>query len=65
MRTLSVPQFLALRGNCRYSVFFRIWTEYGEILRIFPYSVLMRKNKDQNSSEDEHFLRNAGDKNLS
>ena len=36
----------------KYVVFFwsilsRIRTEYGEILRIFPYSVQMRKNTDQ------------------
>ena len=29
------------------SVFSRIRTEYGEILRIFPYSVRMRENTDQ------------------
>ena len=28
-------------------VFSRIRTEYGEILRIFPYSVRMRENKNQ------------------
>ena len=37
------------------SVFTRIWTEYGEILRIFPYSVRMRKNADQSNSEYGHF----------
>ena len=30
-----------------WSVFSRIWTEYGEILRISPYSVQMRGNTDQ------------------
>ena len=30
-----------------WSVFFRIRTEYGEILRISPYSVWMRENTDQ------------------
>ena len=30
-----------------WSVFSRIRTEYGEILRICPYSVRMRKNTDQ------------------
>ena len=32
-----------------WSVFCRIWTEYGE--------VLMRENTDQNNSEYGHFLR--------
>ena len=45
-----------LRKKCPYSelfwsVFSRIWTEYGEILRISPYSVRMRENADQNNSE--------------
>ena len=40
-----------------WSVFPRIRTEYGEILRISPYSVLMRENTDQNNSEYGHFLR--------
>ena len=35
----------------------RIWTEYGDILRISPYSVRMRINTDQNNSEYGHFLR--------
>ena len=30
-----------------WSVFSRTWTEYGEILRISPYSVRMRENTDQ------------------
>ena len=47
---------ISLREKCRYSelfwsVFSRIWTEYGEILRIAPYSVPMRENTDQNNSE--------------
>ena len=40
-----------------WSVFSRIRTEYGEILRIFPYSIRMRENTDQNNSEYGHFLR--------
>ena len=39
-----------------WSVFSRIRTEYGEILRISPYSVRMRENTDQNNSEYGHFL---------
>ena len=30
-----------------WSVFSRIWTQYGEILRISLYSVRMRENMDQ------------------
>ena len=49
-----------LREKCPYSelfwsVFSRIRTEYGEMLRISPYSVRMRKNTDQNNSEYGHF----------
>ena len=42
-----------------WSAFFRIRTEYGEIRIISPYSVRMRENGDQNSSEYGHFLRSA------
>ena len=41
------------------SVLSRIWTEYGEILRISPYSFQMRKNTDQNNSEYRHFSRSV------
>ena len=37
-------------------VFFRIGFEYGEILRISPFSVRMQENTDQNDSEYGHFL---------
>ena len=40
-----------------WSVFTLIWTEYGEILRIFPYSVRMRENVDKNNSKYGHFSR--------
>ena len=51
-----------LRENCPYSeffrsVFFRIRTEYGEIMSISPHSVRMRENTNQKNSEYEHFLR--------
>ena len=51
-----------LREKCPYSELFwsafsRIRTEYGEVLRISPYSVGMRENAEQNSSEFGHFLR--------
>ena len=49
-----------LRKNCPYSelfwsIFSRIWTEYGEILRISPCSVPIQENTDQNNSEYGHF----------
>ena len=37
----------------------RIRTEYGEMLRISPYSLRMPKNTDQNNSEYGHFLSSA------
>ena len=40
-----------------WSLFSRIWTEYGEIQSISVYSVQMRENTDQNNSEYGHFLR--------
>ena len=54
----------SLRQKCPYSelfwsVFSRIRAEYGEILRIFPYSGQMQENADQNNSEYGHFLRSA------
>ena len=33
--------------NFFWSVFFRIWTEYGDLLCKFPYSVQMWENLDQ------------------
>ena len=58
------PHFsnFSLREKCPYlelfwSVFSRIRTKYGEIRNISPYSVPMRGNTEQNSSEYGHFLR--------
>ena len=53
-----------LREKCQYletfwSVFPRIRAEYGEILRISPYSVPMRENTDKKNSEYVHFPRIA------
>ena len=64
MDILHFSDKLALRKKCPYlqlfwSVFSRIWTEYGEVLRISPYSVRMRENTDQNNSEYEYFLRSV------
>ena len=49
-----------LREKCPYfelfwSAFSRIRTAYGE--SIFPYSGQTRENKDQNNSDNGHFLR--------
>ena len=55
------------RGSQRekfWSAFFHIWTEYGEILRISPYSVRMRENTDQNNSEYGHFGWEKSEKSL-
>ena len=60
LRSLSLYATIiieALRKKWPYSEFFRsifsrIWTEYGEILR-------MRENKDQKNSEHEPFLRSG------
>ena len=53
---------LSLREKCPYSGFFssvfsRIRTEYGEILRISSYSVQMQESMDQKNSEYGHFSR--------
>ena len=38
-----------------------IWSYYGEILHISPYSVQMRENTDQNNSKYRKFLRSEID----
>ena len=55
---------LALRKKCPYSelcwsVLSHIRTDYGEKLRISPYSVRMRENADQNNFKYGHFLRSV------
>ena len=55
---------LALRKKSPYSelfwsAFYRILTEYGEILCISPYSIRMREDADQNNSEYGHFSRSV------
>ena len=47
-----------------WSVFSHIRTEYGEILRLSPYSIRMRKNAEQNNSEYGHFSRSDTDTNF-
>ena len=44
-----------------WSVFSSIRTEYGEILRISPYSVGMQENMDQKNSQYGQFLRSEQD----
>ena len=46
-----------VRIRCNSSVFSSIWTEYGEVLRIYPYSVRMPENTYQTNSEYGHFSR--------
>ena len=55
-----------MREKCPYSEFFwsvfsRIQTEYGEILRNGPYSVRMRENTDQKNSKYRHFSRSVNE----
>ena len=57
---------IKLHGKCRHSellwsVFSRIRTEYGEVLRVSPYSVRMRENRDQKNSKYENFLRSVNE----
>ena len=52
--------YISLRKKCPYSEFFwsvfsRIWAEYGEIRSVSPYSVRMWENADQNNSKYGHF----------
>ena len=51
-----------LRKKCTYSeffwsVFFRIWTEYGNLLYNSLYSPRMRENTVQKNPEYGHYLR--------
>ena len=55
---------LSLQEKCPYSkltwsLFCCIRTEYGEIIRIYLYSVRMQGNTDQNNSEYGQFLRSV------
>lgn len=40
-----------------WSLFCRIWTEYGDLLRNFPYSVRMREHMEQKISKYGNFTR--------
>ena len=46
-------------------VFSRIRTEYGEIIRISPYSVRLRENTGQTNSEYGHFSRSVRPRQIS
>ena len=57
--SVNFPQ-VSLRKKCPYSelfwsLFSRIRTEHGEILRISPYSMRTWENTDQNNSGCGHF----------
>ena len=67
-QTISIERNLlnrfTLRKKCPYlelfwSVFSRIRTEYGEILRTSPYLVRILENADQNNYEYGQFSRSA------
>ena len=62
---LAYFNIFALRKKCPYSdllwsVFSHIRTKYGQILRISPYSIRMRKNTNQNHFKYGRFLRSVG-----
>ena len=57
-------KYPSLRKKCSYSelfwsVFSNIRTEYGEVRSISPYSIRMRKNAYQNTSECGYFSRSG------
>ena len=52
-RTLTAWKVLVF--GVFWSVFSHIWTEYREILHIYPYSVQMRKNTDQTNPNTDTF----------
>ena len=61
---LRICETSTSREKCSYLELFwyaisRIWTEYGEILRIFPYLVRMQENEDENNTEYRHSLRSG------
>ena len=64
MRIEIIYLLPSLRERCPYSelfwsVFSRIWIEYGRTLHNSPYSVWMRENTDQSNSEYGQFLRST------
>ena len=62
--TIFINIYFTLRKKCPYSellwsVFSRIWTKYGEIRSLSPYSVRKREKAEQDNSEYGHFSRSA------
>ena len=62
LKQLLIRYLLDVKNKALFwSVFSRIWTGYGEIRSISPYSVRMRENTDQNNSEYGHSLRSVNE----
>ena len=62
IQQVDVYVFQSLRKKCPYTELFwftfsRIWTEYGEIGSVSPYSVRMQENANQKNSKHGHFSR--------
>ena len=55
-KIVSVLGFSAYSVRVFWSVFFRIRTEYKDVLCKSPYSVQMQEDVDQKNSEYGHFL---------
>ena len=60
IRLMVFKLLLSMHEKCPYSKFFSsafscIRTNYGDIRSIFPYSVWMRENTDQNDSNTDTF----------
>ena len=60
-RTFLTAWYAHVHEKCSYSELFwsgfsRIWTKYGEVLRVSLYSVRMWENTDHNNSKYKNFL---------
>ena len=65
IKKLHYRILIVLRGKCPYSEFFwsvfsRIWTEYGNLQSKCTYSVRITGKSDQKNSEYGHFSRSVG-----
>ena len=63
-KTFVLLHAAPMREKCLYlefyrPIFSRIWTEYGEILSISPYSIWMPENTEQKNTEYRHFSKSA------
>ena len=56
MKVTNTAWKVSVLGVILVRIFPRNRIEYGEILRISPYSVRMRENADQNNYQYGHFL---------